>query len=70
MRRWNLGHYAISSCVTAALLSGCGGSQPPTSVGVIPQAPVLATHADRNYKVVYSFGAVPDGSNPQASLMT
>jgi hypothetical protein len=29
MRRWNLNHYAISSCVTAALLAGCGGSQPP-----------------------------------------
>ncbi|MGB8909654.1 MAG: choice-of-anchor tandem repeat GloVer-containing protein [Candidatus Cybelea sp.] len=69
MRRWNLSHHAISSCVTAALLSGCGGSQPPTSVSVIPQAPALATHANRNYKVVYSFGAVPDGSNPQASLI-
>ena len=29
MRRWNLSQYAISSCVTAALLAGCGGSQPP-----------------------------------------
>lgn len=29
MRRWNLRHYAISGCVTAALLAGCGGSQPP-----------------------------------------
>ncbi len=29
MRRWNLSHYAISSFVTAALLAGCGGSQPP-----------------------------------------
>ncbi|MGB8907621.1 MAG: hypothetical protein WCC84_02605 [Candidatus Cybelea sp.] len=29
MKRWNLIHYAMSGCVTAALLAGCGGSQPP-----------------------------------------
>jgi hypothetical protein len=29
MKRWNLSHYAISSCIVAALLAGCGGSQPP-----------------------------------------
>ena len=43
MRRWNLRHYAISSYVTAALLAGCGGSQPPIGAsGVMPQKRVTA----------------------------
>jgi hypothetical protein len=25
----NLSRYALSSCVAAAMLAGCGGSQPP-----------------------------------------
>ncbi|MGA8097416.1 MAG: hypothetical protein WB810_02025 [Candidatus Cybelea sp.] len=38
MRRLNLRHYAMSSCATAALLAGCGGSQPPIGAsGAIPQ---------------------------------
>ena len=37
MRRRNLSHHAISSCVTAALLAGCGGSQPPIGApGAMP----------------------------------
>ncbi|MGB8907620.1 MAG: hypothetical protein WCC84_02600 [Candidatus Cybelea sp.] len=37
MQGWNLSHYAISSCVTAALLAGCGGSQPPIGApGFVP----------------------------------
>ena len=71
MRRWNLSHYAISSCVAAALLAGCGGSQPPIGVpGAMPQASALASRtAGTNYKVVYSFGAIPDGNFPRGSLI-
>lgn len=48
MRRWNLSHYAISSCVTAALLAGCGGSQPPMGgPGAMPVGRTIATHAGR-----------------------
>jgi hypothetical protein len=40
--------YALSSCVAAAMLAGCGGSQPPIGApGVIPQTSTIATHADR-----------------------
>lgn len=54
MRRWSLSHYAISCCVTAALLAGCGGSfkpigTPGTAQGNIgggaPQWPAAARPA-------------------------
>jgi hypothetical protein len=44
----------LSSCYApsisaAALLAGCGGSQPPIgSPGAMPQSPAIATHADRS----------------------
>jgi len=28
MKSFDFGHYALCSCVAAALLAGCGGSQP------------------------------------------
>jgi hypothetical protein len=38
--------YALRSCVAAALLAGCGGSQPPIGApGAMPQTSALATHA-------------------------
>jgi uncharacterized repeat protein (TIGR03803 family) len=59
------------SLSAAALLSACGGSQPPIGApGAMPQTSAIATHADRtHYKVLYSFGALPDGSDPRASLI-
>jgi uncharacterized repeat protein (TIGR03803 family) len=62
MRRWNLSHYAISSCVTAALLAGCGGAQPPIGApGMTPlasRAEGRARHspATSAYQVLLSFG--------------
>ncbi|MGA8795664.1 MAG: hypothetical protein WB526_01185 [Candidatus Cybelea sp.] len=42
------GRYALSSCVAAAMLAGCGGSQPPIGVlGAAPQTSAVARHADR-----------------------
>jgi hypothetical protein len=32
MKSLNLGRYALYSCVAAAMLAGCGGSQPPIGV--------------------------------------
>jgi uncharacterized repeat protein (TIGR03803 family) len=59
--------YALSIGAAAVLLAGCGGSQPPIGgPGAMPQ--VLARAPRSSYRVVYSFGALPDGSNPQASL--
>jgi hypothetical protein len=40
--------YVLSACVAAAMLAGCGGSQPPIGApGAMPQASAIATHADR-----------------------
>jgi uncharacterized repeat protein (TIGR03803 family) len=82
MRRTNLSHYAISGCITAALLAGCGAlplslskgqddmQLPIGAPGAIPQTSALGVRGDRsNYKVVYSFGAAPDGNNPFANLI-
>jgi uncharacterized repeat protein (TIGR03803 family) len=80
MRRSNLRHYAISSCVAAALLVGCGGSQPPIGApGAMPQGTALAsarTVAPRAptspaYKVVHYFNyrAASAGWNPQTGLL-
>jgi uncharacterized repeat protein (TIGR03803 family) len=55
----------------SALLAGCGGSQPPIAApGAVPQTSALPARTNRtHYKVVYSFGASPDGNSPQASLV-
>jgi uncharacterized repeat protein (TIGR03803 family) len=65
------GRYALSICVAAAFLAGCGGSQPPIGApGVAPQTPPFSARtSSTNYKVVYSFGGSPDGKNPVASLI-
>ncbi|MGA8474394.1 MAG: hypothetical protein WB681_04945 [Candidatus Cybelea sp.] len=42
MKGLSLGRYALCSCVAAAMLAGCGESQPPS---VVPQSPAIATHA-------------------------
>jgi hypothetical protein len=48
MRSLGLGRCAFSSCVAAAMLAGCGGSQVPIGApGALPQSPVVVTHGDR-----------------------
>jgi hypothetical protein len=47
MRRANLSYYAISSCVTAALLAGCGGSRLPTCSAHKPEKVLTAKSAHR-----------------------
>jgi hypothetical protein len=40
MRSLDFIRYALSSCVAAAMLAGCGGSQPPIGApGAMPQSP-------------------------------
>jgi len=40
MRSTDLGRYALSSCVAAAMLAACGGSQPPIGApGAMPLQP-------------------------------
>jgi uncharacterized repeat protein (TIGR03803 family) len=71
MDRSNLSCGTLSVCVAAALFAGCSGSQPPIGVpGAMPQTSALgAPSSSTNYKVIYSFGAPPDGNNPEASLI-
>jgi hypothetical protein len=46
MKSLDFGRYALSSCVAAAMLSGCGGSQPPLgSPGAMTQSRAITTHA-------------------------
>ena len=48
MRTRGLGRHALTSCVAAALLAGCGGSQPPMGApGAMPQTSSIATHVKR-----------------------
>ncbi|MGA8535186.1 MAG: choice-of-anchor tandem repeat GloVer-containing protein, partial [Candidatus Tumulicola sp.] len=64
---------ALGRCVlvgaAAALLAGCGGSQPPLSLspqGFSPQH----SHAETAYNILHSFSKQPeDGSNPAADLI-
>jgi hypothetical protein len=43
------GRFALSSCVAAAMLAGCGGSQPPIGApGAMPQSRAITKHADRS----------------------
>ena len=47
MKLAQFGRYALSICA-AAMLAGCGGSQPPVgATGVMPQGSALAAHAER-----------------------
>ena len=71
MRVLSIGRCAFSF-VAAALLAGCGGSQPPIGApGAMPRTSALAARANSaNYKVLYSFGAESDdGRYPEATLI-
>lgn len=77
----NLSRFALT-IGAAALFTGCGAL--PLSLskgqddmqlrigapGTMPQTPALAGHPNStNYRVLYSFGAQPDGIHPDASLI-
>jgi uncharacterized repeat protein (TIGR03803 family) len=62
----------LSVFVTLVFLAGCSAAQLPIGApGAAPEGSALAVHPDStyNYKVVYSFGAAPDGISPQAGLI-
>ncbi len=71
MRPLAFSQFALSVSAATVFLAACGGSQLPSGApGAVPQVSALAARTNsKNYKVLYSFGAVPDGSNPQASLI-
>jgi len=46
MKRLEFGCSALCSCVAAAMLAGCGGSQPPIdALGAMPKASALTNGA-------------------------
>ena len=48
MKRPFLSYLALSISATAAMLLGCGGSQPPIDApGAMPQSRAIATYAER-----------------------
>lgn len=69
MKSFGLVSYAVSGGVALALLAGCGGSQPIGAPGASPQVSALGVRTNsKNYKVLYSFGAPPDGNYPHSDL--
>jgi uncharacterized repeat protein (TIGR03803 family) len=76
---FHIGHYALSGCVAAAMLAGCGGSQPPIGApGATPheQSVMRARAISRpigialsSYRLIYSFGSGSDGNQPDSSLI-
>ena len=70
--------HALSYCIAAALLAGCGGSQSPTGTpGAMPQLPAVSPNSimahsgatSSSYQIVYRFAGGTDGQKPQASLI-
>lgn len=63
--------FAFIGCAAATSLAGCGGSQSLIgATGVMTQGHALAAPSSRgNYRVVYRFGAPPDGNSPGAALI-
>jgi len=70
MGTFALSRYAFTISVAAALLAGCGGSQPPIGASnAMPQrrATALPT-SSKNYQIIYAFGTSPDGAQPAGGL--
>jgi hypothetical protein len=73
MNKLCFSRYAFSFCIVAAMLAGCGGSQPPIAApGAMPQMHAIAQHAGRGtsgdlvYLAIYEYPEVfvysyPDG---------
>ncbi|HEX4012439.1 MAG TPA: choice-of-anchor tandem repeat GloVer-containing protein [Candidatus Cybelea sp.] len=68
MRILGFSRLALLSCVAAAILAGCGGSQPPIGApGAVAQ--IRSTTSNSGYSVLHSFGGPGDGSEPWARLL-
>lgn len=70
MQAERLHRYATVLCFAAALLPGCGGSQPPIDALPAQQVNVSAYPVNNGaYKLLYSFKGGADGENPSAGLI-
>jgi hypothetical protein len=68
--------FALAISLTAALLAGCGGSQPPLGTpGALPQAAAIAParsaahRLSASYKQLFRFHPPKDGTHPAAGLL-
>jgi uncharacterized repeat protein (TIGR03803 family) len=66
--------YTLSISAAAALLAGCGGSQPPiatpqSSANRLDRTTGPRTSSSSSYHVLYSFAGTPDGATPLAGLI-
>ena len=69
MRSLDFSRNALMVYVTAAMLAGCGGSQPPIGApGAVAQN-TTRENAKLTYHVLHSFGAAPDGNDPGAGVI-
>ncbi|MGA9273334.1 MAG: choice-of-anchor tandem repeat GloVer-containing protein [Candidatus Cybelea sp.] len=69
MESLNFVRCVLGICAVAAVLAGCGGSQPPISApGAMRQATVPRILPGGSFKVLYRFDG-PDGQAPQAGLI-
>lgn len=61
MKSFDFGGYALGICTAVAMLTGCGGSQPPIGVpGAMPQSSAITSHADINGSWVLPEAATSD----------
>jgi len=71
MRGLDFSRYALTSCVAAAMLTGCGGSQPPIGAPFSSSATRITKERPRTsvtYRALYSFRGSADGESPEAAL--
>jgi len=69
MRISHISRYALGACA-AAMLAGCGGSQPPIDAqGAMPQTRAERRRVRPAYSVLHNFGGSGDGSHAQAGLL-
>ncbi|MGA2760533.1 MAG: choice-of-anchor tandem repeat GloVer-containing protein, partial [Candidatus Cybelea sp.] len=72
MKSLNFRRYTLGSCVAAALLAGCNGSQAPIGAlaSTIPQRRAIAVHAAGfTYETLYRFKNKDDGGYPNAGVI-
>ena len=69
MKSLGLSSYALTIGAAAALLAGCGGSQPPIGApGAMPQSHEIAPHNARS-ESSQNTSSVPDGFGPSSRLV-
>ncbi len=67
MKSREFSRFALSICAAAAMLAGCGGSQPPIAApGAMPLGRASSSYG---YNTLYSFGKPHDGQQPKAGLI-